>query len=162
MKATIQPEQITAICDSREQCPLDLSPLQVEVGTLATGDYSIRGLEHVVTVERKSLSDLISCVGTNRERFNREVHRLLAYPSRLLVVEAWPDEIDRGDWRAAVSPSAVRGSILGWEAEGLPFHFAGSHRGAEEVTRQFLMIVTKRRWREARSLVADVMEGVSI
>ena len=57
---------------------------------------------------------------------------------------------------------ATKRSILGWEAEGLPFHFAGSHRGAEEVTRQFLMIVTKRRWREARSLVADVMEGVSI
>lgn len=159
MKATIQPEQITAICDSREQYALDLSPMKVEVGTLTTGDYSVKGLEHIVSVERKSLADLVGCVGSSRERFDKEVKRLLAYPHRIVVVEAWWDEIDRGDWRAAVSPNAVLGSILGWEAEGLPFHFAGSHRGAEEVTRKFLYIVARRRWREARALVADVMEG---
>jgi ERCC4-type nuclease len=159
MKATISIEQITAIQDSREQCPLDLSPMRVEVGTLTTGDYSIRGLELVVSVERKSLSDLVACVASSRERFEKNVKRLIAYPHRLVVVEATSDEIDRGDWRAAVSPNSVLGSILGWEAEGLPFHFAGSHRGAEEVTRKFLHIVARRRWREARALVADVLEG---
>jgi ERCC4-type nuclease len=78
MKATIQPVQLTAIQDSREQCPLDLSPMKTEVGTLTTGDYSIRGLEHVVSVERKTLPDLVACVGSSRERFDKEVKRLLA------------------------------------------------------------------------------------
>ncbi len=57
MKAPIpselHPEQVVAICDSREQLPLDLAPLAVEVGTLPTGDYSVKGLVNVVAIERK-------------------------------------------------------------------------------------------------------------
>ena len=71
-------EDILAIVDTREQRPLDLSPLQVVRGTLATGDYSVVGLESVVAVERKSLDDLLGCIGTDRARFDREVQRLLA------------------------------------------------------------------------------------
>ena len=56
--AELRPDQVVAIQDTREQLPLDLHPLRVEVGTLATGDYSVLGLEHVVAVERKGLSDL--------------------------------------------------------------------------------------------------------
>ena len=40
--AELQPADVTAIVDTREQLPLDLSPLRVERGTLATGDYSVR------------------------------------------------------------------------------------------------------------------------
>ena len=36
---------IVALQDTREEIPLDLTPLRVEVGTLATGDYSVRGLK---------------------------------------------------------------------------------------------------------------------
>jgi hypothetical protein len=35
-------------------------------------------LEHVVAIERKSLGDLIGCIGVERERFDRVVQRLLA------------------------------------------------------------------------------------
>jgi len=67
MKSTIPSElkleNITAICDTREQRPLNLAPLQVVTGTLATGDYSVQGLENIVAIERKSLSDLLGCVG---------------------------------------------------------------------------------------------------
>ena len=43
MRSTIEPGDITVIIDSREQCPLELSPLQTTSGTLATGDYSVVG-----------------------------------------------------------------------------------------------------------------------
>jgi len=84
----LKPEHITVVRDTREQLPLDLAPLQMITGTLDTGDYSIRGLEHIISVERKSEDDLLACVGRERARFEREIMRLLAYPVRLLVVES--------------------------------------------------------------------------
>ena len=154
LPADLRPEQVTALCDSREQIPLDLSPLRVEVGTLATGDYSIKGLEHVVAVERKSLSDCLQCIGQERERFDREVQRLLAYPVRALVVEAtWPD-LERGEWRSQVTPAAALGSLLGWIAAGLPVLMAGDHTRAGQYVARLLFTAARRRWREARALTA--------
>ncbi len=115
----LDPSSIVAIIDTREQLPLDLDPLGTEVGTLETGDYSIKGLEHVVRIERKSLEDLLGCVGRDRERFDREVQRLNAYPVRVLVVESTWQDIESGLWqRSKVTPEAVIGSLLGWQASG--------------------------------------------
>lgn len=128
--AEIKPEHVTAIIDTREQDALCLDPLRVETGTLTTGDYSLKGMEHVVAVERKSLSDLLGCVGQQRERFDKEVRRLLAYPCRALVVEsAWP-ELEAGEWRSKVTPQAAIGSLLGWIETGLPVVMAGDHERA--------------------------------
>src|SRR5688572_20376527 len=103
LPADIPPESIVAVADSREQTPWNLSPLQVVQGTLTTGDYSLAGLEHVVAIERKSLSDLLGCIGQDRERFDREVQRLLAYPCRALIVEASWADIEMGEWRSKVT-----------------------------------------------------------
>ena len=73
----------TVIIDSREQAPLAFANLPSEVGTLDTGDYSIRGLEHLVAVERKSLDDLLGIVGRDRQRFRRELQRLRGFRYRL-------------------------------------------------------------------------------
>ena len=54
--ADVSPTDLVAIVDSREQNPLDLQPLRQTIGTLATGDYSLRGLESVIAIERKSLA----------------------------------------------------------------------------------------------------------
>ena len=51
--AELHPEQVVAICDSREQLPLDLAPLRTERCMLVTGDYSVKGLVNVVAIERK-------------------------------------------------------------------------------------------------------------
>lgn len=61
LKATLTPQEITALIDTREQEPLDLSPLRSARRRLTTGDYSLQGLEHVVAIERKSLTDLAVC-----------------------------------------------------------------------------------------------------
>ena len=70
--ARLHPEQVVAIVDTREQRPLNLAPLRTEAGTLVTGDYSVKGLVEVVAIERKSLPDLLACIGQERERFDRE------------------------------------------------------------------------------------------
>lgn len=144
---------LVAVVDTREQRPLDLSPMQMVPGTLATGDYSVKGLEHVVSVERKSLPDLLACVGQERERFDREVQRLLAYPTRALVVEATWQDIEAGNWQSRVSAAAALGSLLGWVAMGLPIIMSGDHKRAGTYVSRILYIAARRRWREARGLI---------
>lgn len=152
--ATISPQELTAIIDTREQMPLDLSPLKMTVGTLETGDYSLLGCEHIVRVERKSLDDLLSCVGRDRERFDREVQRMLAYQVRVLIVEATWQDIELGNWRSQVKPEAAIGSLLGWQASGLSIHMVGDHQRAGTHVARLLYTVARRRYRELRSLVS--------
>ncbi len=153
LPATLNPESVVAVIDTREQLPLDLSPLQTVGGTLSTGDYSVRGLEHVVAIERKNLSDFLGCIGQHRERFDREVQRLLAYPVRTLVVEASWQAIEAGEWRSQVTPAAALGSLLGWIAQGLPVIMAGDHARAGRYASRLLYTAARRRYRELRSLV---------
>jgi ERCC4-type nuclease len=156
LPADLAAESVTAIIDTREQLPLDLSPLRVEAGTLATGDYSIRGLEHVIAIERKSAEDMLACIGRERERFDREIQRLLAYPVRAVVVEAGWQFFERGEWRGNVTPNAAIGSLLGWIAAGVPILMAYTHERAGRYVSRILYTAARRRWREARSLVADI------
>jgi ERCC4-type nuclease len=146
---------VTAIVDTREQLPLDLSPLRVEAGTLATGDYSVKGLESVIAIERKSLPDLLACVGTERERFDREVQRLLAYPCRAIVIEATWGDLESGGWRSQIQPNAALGSVLGWVAAGVPVIMAGDHARAGRYVGRLLFTAARRRWREARILTSN-------
>lgn len=155
------PQSITAIIDTREQTPLCLDPLPWKRGTLVTGDYSVRGLERVIAIERKSLPDLLACIGSDRERFEREMLRMLAYPTRGVVVEATWRELETGGWQSRVTPAAATGSVLGWVAAGVPFVFAGDHAAAGNVVARLLFIAARRRWREARALIAGAIEGVA-
>jgi len=58
------------LIDTREQQPYDFDT-PFEMGTIPIGDYSIRGLENHIAIERKELNDLISCLTTGRERFEK-------------------------------------------------------------------------------------------
>lgn len=156
LPSALKPEQVTAIVDTREQNPLNLSPLRMVTQGLETGDYSVLGLEHVVRVERKSLEDLIGCVGRDRERFDREVQRLLSYPIRCLVIESSWDEIEFGQWRGKITPEQAIGSLLGWQASGLSIHMAGTHSRAGQHVARILFTVAKRRYRELRTLIGEV------
>jgi len=153
-------EQVTTIVDTREQTPLDLAPLQTTAGTLPTGDYSVLGLESIIAIERKSLGDMLACIGGERERFDREVQRLLAYPVRALVIESTWQEFEAGGWRSKVKPTSAIGSLLGWSALGLPVVMAGTHQQAGRYVSRLLYIAARRRWREARALFCVQGGGV--
>ncbi len=155
----LNPEQLTAIVDTREQRPLDLAPLKTIVGTLATGDYSLIGLENIVAVERKSLPDLIGCIGRDRKRFDAEIQRLLAYPARLIVVEGTLSQIQLKQYRGEVEPNSAIGSILGWMARGIPILFAGDHAEAGKMVSRFLFTVARRRYEEAKTLFGSVQKS---
>jgi len=48
---------------------------KTKVKHLTTGDYSIEGCEHLVSVERKSHGDLCGSLGGGRDRLEREFQR---------------------------------------------------------------------------------------
>jgi DNA excision repair protein ERCC-4 len=158
LPAELKPENVTAICDTREQLPLDLSPLRVERGTLATGDYGLAAAPSLCAIERKSAEDMLACIGRERERFDREIHRLLAYPVRAVVVEAGWRFFEAGEWRGNITPNAAIGSLLGWIAAGVPIVMAYDHERAGRFVSRMLFTAARRRWREARALVTTITE----
>ena len=57
---------------------------------LDTGDYSIKGLEHLITIERKNgFSELFGNLGnkTSRIRFEKEIDRMSSIPHCYILVE---------------------------------------------------------------------------
>jgi DNA excision repair protein ERCC-4 len=153
LRADLRPEDVTAIIDSREQLPFDLSPLKSKIDTLDAGDYSVRGLENQIAVERKSLADLVGCCGVERERFERELQRLLSYATRAVVVEASWADLERGEWRSKLTPQSATGSVLSWIGSGVPFLFASSREAAQRATSRLLFSAARHRYREIRGLI---------
>ncbi len=104
------------VVDTREQLPLVFFRLESVTETLATGDYSFRGGEELFAVERKSTADLVGCcTGSNRERFERELHRLRGFRFKRLVIVGSRADVEQHRYRSNVSPAAVLGSLAAWE-----------------------------------------------
>lgn len=155
--AELPPAQMPPIVvDTREQTPWDFSHPTVP-GTLSAGDYSLSGLTDIIAIERKSLPDLLGVIGQGRERFDREIQRLLAYPCRAIIVEATWTDLETGDWRSQITPAAAIGSCLAWIGAGVPVVMAGDRGRAAAYAQRIMAIAARRRWREARALVAGVM-----
>lgn len=131
--------QPVVLIDRREQNPWSFANLPSESDSLPTGDYSVRGLEHLVAIERKSLDDLLACCGRERDRFKRELQRLRAYRFRVLVVETDYATLEAGVWQSKLKPSHVLGSLAAWQAQfGLPVMLAGDHESAARFTEKYL------------------------
>lgn len=148
----LQPENLIALVDSREQRPWNLAPLRMESATLATGDYTLKGLERIVSIERKSLDDLVNCVGRDRKRFERCVERMLAYPCRALIIESSWQVIELGRWPNRVKSSQVLGSLLSWQARGLNVCMGDTPDRAGRLCSRLLWAVANQRLREAEEL----------
>ena len=124
--------EMRVIIDTREKTPFPFGPdVETEPGTLATGDYSLAGLENLVAVERKSLADLVMCCGSERDRFKRELQRLRAYRCRAVVIEAHMAEVIYQKYRGNMVPAAIMGSVASWQTRyEVPFVWAGKHGAA--------------------------------
>jgi ERCC4-type nuclease len=111
----------TIIVDTREQTPLVFPNLPSRQGTVTSGDYSIAGAEELFAIERKSVADLVACcVGANRDRFERELHRLRGYRFARLLIIGTEAEIESGRYRSHISPKAVLHTVRAFEARYIP------------------------------------------
>jgi len=130
------------IADTREKRVFSFSKYDAEVerAALSTADYSLPGFEDRVGIERKELGDLVGCLmGSNRERFERELRRLSAYEMKAVVIEASMRDVADGLYRSQMKPHAVLQSVFAFQVRyAVPFLFCGDRAGAEYVTYSLL------------------------
>ena len=88
LKKTKTSKQFTVIYDDRERKPWNL-PFKMEKKRLTTSDYTIKGFEKVIAIEKKSgLIELLNDLANGyRPTFERFLKRLSEYPVKVIVVE---------------------------------------------------------------------------
>lgn len=131
-------ERPAVVVDTREQEPLPILRLPVVRAALQSGDYSVAGCEEVFAVERKSVQDLVACcMGENRERFERELHRLRGFRFKRLLIVGSRADLAQGNYRSRVKPASILHSLAAWEVRyDLPVVFrSGPEVAAREVER---------------------------
>ena len=103
---------------------------------LETGDVALSALPDGAIVERKTVSDLLGCIGSGRDRFERELKRS-RYCSRLLVIVegSLADVLQQ---TRAIHPNAIIGTLAAWQRRYAPFCFAGSIELAAKMAESFL------------------------
>ena len=145
------------IVDSREQCPLVFTNLPSVPGTLTSGDYAPRGLEHLCAIERKSAADLVASVTHERERFERELHRLRGMRLARVIVTASRESIADGLYRSNANPRAVLASCDTFEVRyNIPFVFVEDDVAAAALVERWVFLFC----REMVSGANDLLRGV--
>jgi hypothetical protein len=127
---------------------------------LETGDVAIARLPDGVVIERKAPGDLACCVGSSRERFERELRRG-RYCGRFIVVV----EGTLGDVCSAargMHHSSIVGSIAAWTARFCPFVFAGSVEAAADFSFRALASQVRDIERAAKALEGDIRHSKAL
>lgn len=125
------------VIDTREQ--LRYGYHEAESKCLPTGDYSIRGYEDRIAIERKELGDFLNCVGRERKRFERELQRLADLEFGAVVIEASLTNITQGNGYSKVHPQSAVMSIIGWTLKyKIPFFLCDNRRNARKLVYHLL------------------------
>ncbi len=135
------PATITILCDTREPWPHPWArclPEHVHLvrAMLPTGDFALRGFETGAIVERKTVSDLLGCIGTGRDRFERELSRAAGLQKFCVVAEGTLTDL-LAETRA-IHRQAIIGTLAAWTRRHCPFVFAGGQFLAAEFAWRFL------------------------
>jgi ERCC4-type nuclease len=121
----------TIIIDSREQTPLAFTNLASETAGLLTADYSVKGMEDLIGIERKTIADLVASLTSGRARFSNELHRLRGYRFRRLLIIGHRSEIEQHRYRSRATPKAILASLHAVEARyDLPVIFSPDQSAA--------------------------------
>jgi len=127
----------TIVVDTREQRPYFFKG--AVKAALPAGDYSIVGLEHHITIERKMKADCYSSLGANRERFAREMKRLTEYKYAAVVVESSLTDFLLPPARSKLHPHAAINTLVSWSVKyGVHIYFADSRKLARGLTYRIL------------------------
>lgn len=132
MKLTVD----TIIVDKREKKELNFEHtpvLEVQKKRLETGDYTTPDLKGYAAVERKSLNDLAKCVGTDRDRFERQIERGSEFeyfevhidtPRHLIQKYADRGANECPHYYSQVYPASITGTVDAWEERyDVPFRW---------------------------------------
>tara|TARA_Y100000385_G_scaffold69945_1_gene70172 strand:- start:14478 stop:14957 length:480 start_codon:yes stop_codon:yes gene_type:complete len=131
---------ITIIVDTREQQPWDFDNYAVAHTKLDTGDYSIEGMEEVITIERKkSVSEIANNI--TEKRFVDVLERLSKYKYPFILLEfglsdvlMYPvgSNLPKKMWsKIKISPTFILKNMLEWELKyGIHVIFCESGKNA--------------------------------
>ena len=110
-------------------------PPLVTVGTIVTGDYSIKGFTKRVTVERKNPNDLVKSLTDDRERFKAELERMVEMDAPLIVIEAPQSFFLAGHHNGGTSGKSIIQSMRSIRADyRVPWEFCLDPEDAAQVT----------------------------
>jgi hypothetical protein len=150
------------LVDTREQTPLSFSRFPNWIAgekkrALRVGDYSVEGMEHLLIIERKSLTDLITTLMQQRSRFFEVCEKLTKYRWRALLVEASYEDVKTeygADLNTSAHPNAVSGSLDALEAKfGISVIYTSRYRPlAEEKAASWLSKHFTYWWLEQNNL----------
>ena len=128
----------TIFADTREQRPWKWPrPIQVKPRTFKTGDYSLYGFVDEIVVERKSESDLINCLYSDTERFEKQLARLAQFDYACVIVEG-----GLNSRRAPVTyADQVARCIHEWD---VPIYFCSNRTAAAEFALHWMLHAAAR------------------
>jgi ERCC4-type nuclease len=132
---------VRVLIDSREPEPHPWLPhlpvdWKIERARLETGDLALAAMPEAAMIERKTCSDLVACMTSARERFERELLRSRRLGRFVVVVEgSLPDVLAA---RRQMSEASVIGTLAAWQRRYTGFFFAGSMKVAAEFSYRFL------------------------
>ena len=142
----LKPNQITVLVDPREQTPWVLAPMKMEEATLQTGDYSAKGLnlDRTLRIERKNFSDFMGCMTSGRDRFERELERLAAFPHRIVIIEGTAADLAAGNYRSRINTNSAVATVMDWWQEyNVGFLFAHDRELAQRYAKAFIFNTAK-------------------
>lgn len=136
---------MTIAVDTREQLPFEFSSgVAIERKGLATGDYSLVGMEEQVAFERKGLDDLVNCVIHDKKRFASELARLALMKHRAVVVEASVADVLARRYRSEAHPNAVLAATNAiYLHYGIPVFFWGDRPHCRQMLEDLLTRIWK-------------------
>ena len=145
-------EEYTIIVDSREQNALWMKSskrTKIKKEKLDTGDYSAKGYEDKICLERKSLGDLFGSLGKGHKRFRKELERARSLDYFAIIIEGSIMSILNKEWEGSYH-TKMRGYVILkilctlQVKYGIHVIYAGSRKGAKRVIMQLLKSYIKK------------------
>ena len=158
------------IVDTREQDPFCFEAHENWIagahrGTLRTGDYTCVGMEAIMTMERKSLHDIVGTLMHHRQRFFAECERMASMPYKCILIEASYEDL-KSPYRfpgaeVEAHPNGVCGSLDAVEAKfGIPIIYTSRIRAlAQERAASWLSKHFTYWWLETQGKGRVLQEG---
>ena len=149
---------VRILFDTREPWPHPWAPffsadVKLDRGALETGDVALSALPDGAVIERKTVPDLLACIGRERARFERELQRGRYCGRLIVIVEGTLAEVlaaTRG-----IHPNAIIGTLAAWQRRFSPFCFAGSVTTAAQLAEAFLRGQVRETQRAAKAIAVS-------
>ena len=127
---------------------------------LKTGDYTVKGLEAKITIERKTLEDLVGTLTANRKTFIRECQRMEHFHRKVIVIETTLARLKSRYAHSDAHPNAIFGTLVAiQERFGIQTMFAATRELAEEFTASTLCKYHTLHWLQENGYQRCFIEG---